>query len=766
MAAQRYVMPKKPRRPPVPIVIQQPPIVVPVITVATSLSWHPLKLGAGGQVLGLDIAADGTKVCRTDVGGGYVWTGSVWTPLITQASMGAYFGFNDSAGSSYNDGGLYSIAIAPSVTSRFYMLYQGRMFRSDNSGVTWTFCSGWTPVAGGQANLIGGTDPLIAVDPQNADVVYVATTNNGLFVTTNGGTNWTSLSPATIATATADRRAYCICFDPTSAFSGGRTQGIYVSCDGTGVYHSSNAGSSWTLTTGTPTTHIQMAVSSTGVVWLTANDGGAQLLHKYASTTWSNPNLGSHGGEAFTIALNGLTIWIGIYDGHIITSTDGGTNWTVTTTESTRTATDIPWLGWTKEVYMTNGAMKWDATTSRLYFAEGIGVWYSTNPGPATDWTSQSNGIEELVGNMILAPPGGKPIACTWDRPLFRSADQDVYPSTHGPNRDNSIVIGFHCDYAPEDPTFLVALVNYFAVEESGTSSDGGITWTNFAGDPGLMAGGWIGGSIAAGSKTNYVWMPNNTTGPRPYYTIDSGATWNVISISGVPTTGETGWGSNWRNNRHILCADRVSANTFYAYNNGTANSDGAGTNADGAIAGVYRSTDGGVNWTQRRAGRFNGSNVGNSDNLGYGFDFYNAKLRAVPGNAGHLFYTAGQVGGSVIGVFTRSTDGGANWTSIPGVLMVYAFGFGKAQSGGYPAVYIAGWVGGVAAANWGIYRSDDGDQATPHWTLISDYPQSWRTTGGATTGNMDFIKWIEGDPDVFGRFYVAFEGTGCAYYG
>src|SRR5438874_2445285 len=48
-----------------------------------------LKIGGGGNISGLDIAADGTKVIRTDVYGAYRWNSatSQWEQLINSLSM-------------------------------------------------------------------------------------------------------------------------------------------------------------------------------------------------------------------------------------------------------------------------------------------------------------------------------------------------------------------------------------------------------------------------------------------------------------------------------------------------------------------------------------------------------------------------------------------------------------------------------------------------------------------------------------------------------
>ena len=74
--------------------------------------------------------------------------------------------------------------------------------------------------------------------------------------------------------------------------------------------------------------------------------------------------------------------------------------------------------------------------------------------------------------------------------------------------------------------------------------------------------------------------------------------------------------------------------------------------------------------------------------------------------------------------------------------------GFGAAAPGqSYPAVYMVGWVKGV----YGIWQSVNEAQS---WTQIGTWPN----------GSLDQIKTISGDPNVFGKVYVGFAGSGYAY--
>lgn len=716
----------------------------------TGTIWATYKIGAGGLITGLDIASDGTRVIRTDTYGAYKWTGSTWQQLVTFQSMPAPA---DATGTN-------EIRIAPSNTSRFYMIYNGNMFRTNNRGASWSALTNYTTVTWDpNTPAIKGFAPTLAIDPANPDVVYASTPSNGLRVSTDAGATWSVVSAVGTATTTGGfGGGHLIKFDPSSSVSGGRTQGIYVSTYGTGVYHSANAGSSWTLTTSTPTTHVHLEVGANGQVYLVANDG-TDTLNIY-NGTWTTKSLGGLGNPLASVAVDpsDATKITGInVAGYLSYSSDNGATWTPLNNNpaaTTRTATDIPWLAWTQESFMSAADIRYDPSQSnKLFFAEGIGVWY-TSPSAAvaggTAWTSQSIGIEQLVSNKLLKPPGGALIYGAWDRPIFYSTSPNTYPSTVAGcanPQTNAIVMGWDVDYSSATPTTLYAVCNFDnGTETSAKSTDGGQTWTAYGSVPTGVPNTYVGGSIASSTSTSAIWIPCNDN-LFIWITANSGTTWTHAAVTGPKTTGSEGFCSSQYVNRRIACSDRVTANKYYVYYNGTQNSNGAGTNADGAIAGIYVSTDSGANFTKAFSGRPEGNN-----NQGWDFDRYNFKLRCVPGNAGHLWMAAGQIGGGISGSFWRSTDAGSTISAMAGVAEVYAFGFGKqCPTKTYPAVYIAGYVSSI----WGIYRSCDGDQATPTWTMIGD---------GYPVGNMSEIRTIEGDPDTYGTVYIGTIGAGVLY--
>ena len=158
-----------------------------VVDPVTSNNWQTLKVGAGGWLTGIDIAPDGTMVVRTDTYGAYIWNGTQWQQLVTSTSMPAAFTTQNNVVNNLGQQGVYEIQIAPSNSNIMYMMYEGYVFQSTNKGTTWTQTS-FAPVTDEPGTTRTAMDgQKMAIDPNNPNVVYVGTPQNGLFVTTNGG---------------------------------------------------------------------------------------------------------------------------------------------------------------------------------------------------------------------------------------------------------------------------------------------------------------------------------------------------------------------------------------------------------------------------------------------------------------------------------------------------------------------------------------------------------------------------------------------------
>lgn len=665
--------------------------------------------------------------------------------------------------------------------------YINGLRRSTNGGGAWSDIAtvppaSWSSYRVNGAHSAGAT--VIAVNtgtlgiPANSIVYFTETGANPYVVTVGLASGSGNITVHTgLSTGIAGGQVVRspggihIAFDPSAPTT------VYAASYGNGVYRSTDSGATFSSINGS-LTNKRIVVGPTGIVYTLA-DGSPSVIQKYTGGSWTDISPGQD-FDAIAADPNNAARIVANGGGFLSTTINTGTSWnftagaywgpncllsaTVPFSSQMRTASDVPWLAWTQECIISVSDIVFDpvlpGSTSRLWFTSGVGVWYydfgSTTAQPAAQisWTSQNTGIEQLVANNILSPPGGTPNFFSWDRPQFYLNNPDVYPSTHGPNALYPIIMGWSADYVAAAPATLVANINWFGtVDQSGISTDGGQTWTKFSGLPSNATNG-VGGNIAAASASNFLWCMQGNNAPS--YSQDGGASWTKLTstqIPSLPADGtENGFGFAYYLNSKYGAADRVNANTFYLYNYLTSPD----------IKGIYRSTNGGVAWTRIF-----------DQILTPGASPANAKLMTVPGYAGHMFFTYGPQGDNSdgFGGFWRSTNGVSAtagtqvWTAIAGIDGVHAFGFGAIAPGGdYPTVYIAGWRSGV----YSIYRGDGtaaqwaaggGTGTGVTWTDLA------AATGGFPLGNFDLVKAVEGDANTYGKVYVGFTGSGGAYY-
>jgi len=701
---------------------------------ATTYDWESINIGAGGFVTGLDFADDGQLVVKTDVYGGYRWnsTTSIMEQLLTTESMPA------ADVSEEVDGGFYEIAIAPSDSSRIYFYWNEYVYISSDSGDTFTRTTINYSVGNRANNNQRTHNNKMAVDPINPDVLYVGTPYDGFVVSYDAGVTSSVIASLPVGN---DEIGYSgLSFDRNSGATGGRTNRAFVSSPNNGVYVTNDSGASWSLIAGSPLESRDLEVQSNGDLYVI--DTTNNRVMEYTGGSWSNINVNypnSSGFGAVSLALdptNDDRLFVIEGGGSLTLTENGGSSWS--SASANQIANDIPWLAFVDETYFTSAEIAFNpANTDELWVAQGIGVWkadVSSPPVGTIDWESQSAGIEELVGTDILSIPGSNRIVMSsMDRPIFSTTDISVYPSTVAP--DDQFSNGWDLAYSPTDNNFVVGLVSdYFPGRgplNVSYSNDFGDTWTSFPSQPGPSGGATpldfgIGGNIAASGTDNVVVVPSRNSFQSyeafnpPYYTTDGGVTW--APSSGLPV--DANLHNQWYLERQILTADPVVENTFYIY-----------FYEFGVGEEIYRSTDGGANWSAM-GGR-----------PGFFFGQYNAKLRAVPGNSGHMFATQGPLQGTPSAPLRRTTDGGATWSTVAGIDEVVDIGFGVIAPGeSYPSMYAVGYVSGI----YGIYRSFDNAVT---WTQVGDFPRNW----------FDRVHTITGDANNSECAYVSFSGSGWA---
>ncbi|GCE11221.1 CBM96 family carbohydrate-binding protein [Tengunoibacter tsumagoiensis] len=697
---------------------------------SSTYTWKQLKTGGGGFITGLVEHPTTANLiyARADVGGAYRWNASTqqWTQLLIANNV------PDPSPSDYN---VESIAVSKTNDQVVYIAVgsdysgstaeTGRILKSTNQGATWSDLSGQRWFISGNENDRTGTERL-EVDPNNDNIVYFGSRRDGLWVSTNGGSNWSQVSTSQVPTGSNSGDPIgvkFVAFDPNSGTTNGKTSRIYAGVTGSGIYSSSDGGQSWSNILSTGGTPYSGSVASDNTFY-TVIAGGNNTLQKYnpGSNSWANvtPN----GGALYvaTDPFNSQRLFVtpgGVGNGNIWRSTDGGSHWD--SLNISISSADIPWITNTDETnYMSSGQISFDPQNqNKLWFPEGTGVWNATNLSDATiNWNFVSDGIEEFVATNVIAPAGGKPVTGVEDRNGFYHNNVDAYPTQT--ILTNKFSAGMSLDYSGGHPNFIVAEstdTRGINPDQSGYSNDGGQNWTQFSGSHNYsdLYGGNI--AVSATDTNNIVWLPTNNK--KPYYTNDQGASWTQ-GASGLDNAGNLHQQIWWPAKR-ALDGDKVSGGTFYLYS----------TSNNGLF---YRSTDGGQTWSQ-----MGGSNVPSSsgnDSHVYG------QVHAVPGYAGHVWVSTAQGG------LAYTTNGGSDWTKLSAVQYASAFGFGQTINGSsYPTVYMYGEVNN----QYGIWRSTD---QGVNWDLASQYP----------LGIYDHVNAVSGDMNIAGRVYVGFTGNGFVY--
>jgi hypothetical protein len=729
------------------------------------VEWKPIVFGGGGFITQLDIHADGTTVCGTDVAGAYVWdaVNDVWENIQTNSRVPQPF-----AKGYWSREGVSSIVIAPSDSNRLYFFPSMgltpavRLWRSDNKGQS-SFPTNYPqnsytePNNDEAANALNPLDAnagnyrvthgKIAVDPADKNIVYASNPNGYMLRTFDGGETWQPVTGVPIGYGLS---VVNITFDPTSGTTGGRTNVIYCASYGNGVYRSADAGETWTQISSTIIRPAGTAVVGLDGQFYMSNRGAGSSadrhLERYTHGSGWTRILTNSTGSRYVVTAHPTTSGkiIALTNGPVIrVSTNGGNSFTTyqANAQTFNGDADGPWqvarldAGTNPSV----GEIKFDPTTTDdAIMTMGQGLWDAEVAGSAPSWTLRVRGIEELILVDLKHEPNTHLFCAGWDEGSWvrPKASLDTAPASPLV-LTASIIASSSVAIDPTNPDLIVFYGGPGST--TGYSDDGGATFTAF---PTFPSGQQLQfGCICVNNGVIIIVSTQSGTGlPVPYRSDDLGATWSAITIAETPATGVSGWGYSLTTQQKTIAADYVDPDTFYMSNwrNGVTP----------RCKGVYRSTDGGLTWTL------------GTDPYGNSSTTYIKDMKAVPGNQGHLFATGGHNTDSTGNypnntILGRSTDGGATWSDVNSdIRQANQIGLGKARTaGGYPTLFFDGFY----KRYYGIYMICDGN--------FNEVIQLNSLDKNRIPRDFSQTIWsVEGDKDIFGRCYVAIGGYGGAY--
>ena len=686
---------------------------------ATEFRFGKMYLGAEGFICGIiehPLDPD-IKYARTDVGGVYRWNPESRT--FTQLSMVFPYEERNTAG------GCTGFAVDPNNKDVLWArlgTFKGNgngVFKSTDRGKSWTKmldteCYGTGIRTSGES---------LAVDPHNSDIVYTGTTEQGLWITKDGGKNWTQ--SASIQKAAEGYEIGAILFDPSKKDAAGNTAHAYVATAGKGLFETTDSGMSFTPVAGSPEQPLQMRLCD-GYLFLSAAvvpkssrvtgycNGG---LFKYKSGKWTeitppvpienapykngvNGFMIDRTNHDFIIAAGEAWAQMG---GWFARSWDGGKTWE-----------KFSWYG--SSTLMQDGKnpqQMWVCTGESLDLFTDI---YADIVNYKLPSYREEKGIEEPVDLKILStgdPKAPMLLVNMYDRG-YGYCESMFKKATYQHHEGLYCGIGTAIDYCRENPKF-VARVGRYSVKENN------IVLSDNYGRGGEKSYSWAQGkpavSIAVSAtvqKNGYpivlVGTSNADEGGSGtiYRSLDWGKTWEKTE-GAVCNVNDTTFETAYRNN--FLVADAVDGKTFYYCENKD----------------FYVSHDYGATWNV----------VGTLQDSGW------PDLHAVPGKEGWLYMSRN-------GSMFRSTNGGATWEKITTLEMTKYLSFGKGKPGGEnPALYALGRKDGV----YGLWLSDDMgetfrrvDDASKNYFMYED-------------------TQLAGDMGVYGRVFVSLSGSGVIYF-
>ncbi|MHC4714610.1 MAG: putative Ig domain-containing protein, partial [Planctomycetota bacterium] len=589
--------------------------------------------------------------------------------------------------------------------------------RTTDAGDTWQFVSTDIPTG-------------IAIHRGDTSVVLYANSDARVYKSTNRGDNWSEL---TAWKSSVNELAFDLFIDSSSPTN---DLTIYAATD-SGMYKSTDDGGSWSsINNGLPSTNISdfngamdagsavlfLTINSTGVYRST--DGGANWVQKS-----SGINLGAAGHMELGLCDNDPDIlYVGSQENSgptIYKSSDGGENWTLVLTDPDAgnfppgVAVERDWLtvvsdfgwGWGEEPHEI---MVCPTDPNHIAFAEDGRTWRSNDGG--SSWFC-CNGRETSVDSNWWVTSGLEPATnyfvqfAPWDHDrvyvtysdigLFRSENRGAswrWAGQGSPWRNTFYHTAFDptvagkmwaCASSRNDIPHEKRLREASFPEYSGgvlRSTDYGATWSDLGHSTGLPTGAptsiVVDPSSPAGSRTIYVAV----MGKGVYKSTDDGDNWSSVN-NGLSMPNNT--------NTHLL--KLMSDGTLYC-----SITEAMTPSYDRYAGGLFKSIDGGANWTQ----------INTSQTLPYicGFAVDDA-------DQDNIYVATMDTMGLGVGGVWKTDNGGTTWTHVFDVFDCYGVDMDPED---HTRIYATIAQGEIYSTEGGAYISEDSGQT---WTKLPGYP-------------------------------------------
>jgi photosystem II stability/assembly factor-like uncharacterized protein len=195
-----------------------------------------------------------------------------------------------------NNATIFAIVFDPVTPSTIYLASGGGVARSTDSGNTWTALNNFSGSAINPPNI-----RALAIDPTTPATIYAGSSGSpGLFKTTNGGASWAPMNSGMVNAFSVST----IVIDPFNSQTVYAGSGFPGSSSGA-INKTTNGGTSWSpLTTGVPTDHsitAMVADRTNANTFYAATAGSGIIKTTNGGTTWTKVNSGVWRSEIQTL---------------------------------------------------------------------------------------------------------------------------------------------------------------------------------------------------------------------------------------------------------------------------------------------------------------------------------------------------------------------------------------------------------------------------------------------------------------------------------
>lgn len=565
-------------------------------------SYSDVQLGGGGFVTGIVFHPLNPNLgyARTDVGGAYRFdrTTGKWTCISDWLPHNNMFGID-------------AIAVDPNDENVVYMqagtywYKQGHaLYKSTDKGETWTdisFTNDSRVFSGNSVNRMAGE--ALAVDPNNANIIYSGTRINGLWVTKNGGSSWTK---TTLPVTSLDKGNACtgirsVAVDDVDGNSVAYAAVYGYSDIAGGVYQSTDNGTTWTLLAGSPDKPLNLKVFNHDVYVSSGemlNSSVAASFYKFDSTAGEWIDMTPEGLESagsFDVYENEAGQAV-IYlaeskKGASIYKKIGEEAWVKEFTAETITCDVSESASWFTDkfsqllgIYAYTGDLIIvdNSGTKEMWITDGgVGIWYNADVENSNAFSSKVSGVDVLSMVSMNIPVDSASANKIWttnyDYGIIASSDvtDSKAAKMYRKFKDYSwFGKVYDIDTCDADANFIAFTTSVDGEQVVGLSSNGGKTMHYGDYYPEYSTG-----KLAVSSVKNADGVPNIVTIP---YGTDAAVMYSVDFNSWAYSDIPAGLLTDTRYN--IIDSDTVNANVFYIY--------------DAANAKVYTSYDAGETFT------------------------------------------------------------------------------------------------------------------------------------------------------------------------